>query len=84
MTVVMKSSIFWDVMPYNPSKVNRRFGCLLPAGFLLVLFLYPEDWGENASTSSVNFQWTTWRYMSILEDRTLYILEYNNLRYYEM
>jgi hypothetical protein len=23
--VVMKSSIFWDIMPYSPLKVNRRF-----------------------------------------------------------
>jgi hypothetical protein len=24
--VVMKSSIFWDITPFNPFKVNRRFG----------------------------------------------------------
>jgi hypothetical protein len=24
--VVMKSSIFWDITPYSPLKVNRRFG----------------------------------------------------------
>jgi hypothetical protein len=24
--VVMKNSIFWDVMPYCPLKVNGRFG----------------------------------------------------------
>jgi hypothetical protein len=22
--VVMKSSVFWDIMPYSPLKVNRR------------------------------------------------------------
>jgi hypothetical protein len=25
MAVVMKSSIFWDIMPHTPFKVNRRF-----------------------------------------------------------
>jgi hypothetical protein len=24
--VVMKSSTFWDITPYSPLKVNRRFG----------------------------------------------------------
>jgi hypothetical protein len=23
--VVMKSSVFWDITPYSPLKVNRRF-----------------------------------------------------------
>jgi hypothetical protein len=23
--VLMKSSIFWDITPYSPSKVSRRF-----------------------------------------------------------
>jgi hypothetical protein len=22
----MQISVFWDIMPYSPSKVNRRFG----------------------------------------------------------
>jgi hypothetical protein len=24
--VVMKSSVFWDITPFSPLKVNRRFG----------------------------------------------------------
>jgi hypothetical protein len=43
-SVVMKSTIFWDITPCSPVSVNRRFGgtyllatCLL-AGFLLNLF----------------------------------------------
>jgi hypothetical protein len=24
--VVMKSTIFWDITPYSPLKINRRFG----------------------------------------------------------
>jgi hypothetical protein len=54
-TVVMKSSVFWDIMLYSLLKVNRRFGgtrhlqlqssvfYLLHAGFLLDLFVEPED-----------------------------------------
>jgi hypothetical protein len=43
----------WDVTPCTPSKINRRFGgtCrstwyLLHAGFLLGLFVDPEDGGD--------------------------------------
>jgi hypothetical protein len=44
--VVMKSSIFWDIKPCSPLKVNRRFGGtyrLHLQGFLLGLFFDPED-----------------------------------------
>jgi hypothetical protein len=37
--VVMKSTIFWDITPYSPLKVNRRFGgtCRLqPPAVMLV------------------------------------------------
>jgi hypothetical protein len=29
--VIMKSSIFWDITPYSPLKIDQRFGgtCLL-------------------------------------------------------
>jgi hypothetical protein len=52
--VVMKSSIFWDIRPWSPLKINRRFGgtcrlrveslaCfLLHAGSLLGLFFDPK------------------------------------------
>jgi hypothetical protein len=43
--VVIKSSIFWDIMPSSPLKVNRRFGGL-PAGFLLGLFFGFGDGGN--------------------------------------
>jgi hypothetical protein len=39
--VIMKSTIFWDVTPCSPLKVN-----LLHAGFLLGLFFDPEDRGD--------------------------------------
>jgi hypothetical protein len=31
MTIVMKNSVFWDITPYSPLKVNRHFGgmCIL-------------------------------------------------------
>jgi hypothetical protein len=54
----MKSTVFWDIMTCSLLKVNDRFGgtyrlqsrALLAtcfhAGFLLGLFLYPEDGGD--------------------------------------
>jgi hypothetical protein len=55
--VVMKSSVFWDITPCNPLKINRHFGgtfrlhvgsaCYpLHAGFLLGIFFDPEDGGD--------------------------------------
>jgi hypothetical protein len=46
---IMKSSIFWDITPCSPLKVNRRFVLLVAcfhAGFLLGLFFDPEDGGD--------------------------------------
>jgi hypothetical protein len=49
----MKSTIFWDITPHSPLKVNRRFGgtnllaACFHAGFLLILFFYPEDGGDT-------------------------------------
>jgi hypothetical protein len=52
--VVMKYTIFWDITPCSPLKVNRRFGGIYSlllatcfyAGFLLGLFFDPEDGGD--------------------------------------
>jgi hypothetical protein len=59
--VVTKSSIFWDITPGSPLKVNRSFGgtshllfqgqrikqsLLLYAGFLLGLFFDPVNRGD--------------------------------------
>jgi hypothetical protein len=48
--VIMKSSIFWNIAPCSPLKVNRHFGgtcrpaCyLLHVGFLFGLFFDSED-----------------------------------------
>jgi hypothetical protein len=37
----MKSSVFWDITPSSPLKINRRFGgtCRLHLG----LFFHPEE-----------------------------------------
>jgi hypothetical protein len=52
--VVMKSSLFWDITPCSPLKVNRHFRrtrrasafYLLHVGFLLSVFFNPEDGGN--------------------------------------
>jgi hypothetical protein len=59
--VVMKSTIFWDITPCSPLKVNRRLGgsnnkpskkpawkqvASLHTGFLLGLVFHPEDGGD--------------------------------------
>jgi hypothetical protein len=46
--VVMKITIFWDITPCSPLKVNRRFGKQVAsrAGLLLDYFLYPEEGGD--------------------------------------
>jgi hypothetical protein len=50
--VVMKSTVFWDMTPCSPLKVNRRFGgtylrallaTCFQAGMLLGLFFDPEN-----------------------------------------
>jgi hypothetical protein len=42
--VVMKSAIFWDIMPCSLLKVNQALpAASFHSGFLLGLFLNPED-----------------------------------------
>jgi hypothetical protein len=68
--VVIKGSIFWDVMPRSPLKVECCFrGHFISTCFMLVTCLdYSSALGMEATCSSktsVDFQLTTWR---ILED----------------
>jgi hypothetical protein len=79
--VVMKSTIFWDITPCSPLKVNRRFGgtcrlhlqgCLPPAFTLVSCLVHSSILNMQANCSSENsgdFQRTIERY--IPEDRTL-------------
>jgi hypothetical protein len=65
--MTMQISIFFDITPYSPLKVNRRFGVTC----LLHLQRRRIRQGRNQLEMSVDFQRTTWRYVS--EDRTLHI-----------
>jgi hypothetical protein len=57
--LVIKSTIFWDIMPCSPLKIYRHFGgtALLSTcfhvGFLLGLFFDPED-GPPKSRLTLN------------------------------
>jgi hypothetical protein len=76
--VVMKSSAFWDIMPYSQFKVNRRFGVtcrLSPKGRRISQARDQHEAGSKqtrSSETSVDFQRTARRY--IPEDRTLQII----------
>jgi hypothetical protein len=80
----MKNSIFWDITPYNPLKVNGRFegtyrlhhhdetssdSYAIHDSFLFVLFSTLKMEVTYSSITSVDFQRNTRRY--IPEDRTL-------------
>jgi hypothetical protein len=79
--VAVNGSVFGDITPCSPSKVNRRFGetclrlqqisacCLLNAGFILGLVLNPEDGCNVFAEKLVDFQRTTRHYVP--EDITL-------------
>jgi hypothetical protein len=66
--VVAKSTIFWDITPYNPLKVNRRFGCLLPTLCSFSCLAYSSILKMEAYCSkemSVDFQRITQRYIPV-------------------
>jgi hypothetical protein len=79
--VVMKSTIFWDITPCSPLKVNRRFGGtyrlnLCPAYHLLARWFIARAYSSTlkveakyTSETSIYFQRNTRRY--IPEDSTL-------------
>jgi hypothetical protein len=82
----MKNSIFWDITPCRPLKVNRRFGG--------TCYLHPQDrrWAKQDTgmkqvagmeetyciETSVDFRRTTRRYK--LQDRTLHNHRCENLK----
>jgi hypothetical protein len=65
----MKNSVFWDINPCSPLKVNRHFEGLcrlhlffatcIHAGLLLGLFFGREDRGDMVSETSVDFKCAT-------------------------
>jgi hypothetical protein len=65
--MVTKVSIFWDIMPRKPLKVNGRFGALLAAYFMLVSFLVYTSTlkmeATHSSDTSFYFQRNTKRYI---------------------
>jgi hypothetical protein len=72
------SSIFWNIIPFNPFKVNRRFGGTRRLHFQGRKIRHAKNQHEAAtfkmeairsSETSVIFQWVTQRY--IAEDKTL-------------
>jgi hypothetical protein len=71
-----EESVFWDITPCSPLKVNRRFGgtyhlhlqgrCLSPAFSLVSCSAYSLTLNMEAVYSfytSADFQQTTWRYI---------------------
>jgi hypothetical protein len=74
--VVMKRTVFWDIMSCSLLKVNRCFGGTYRShlqkrrtGFLLGLFFDSEGGMACFSQMSVDFQQTTRHYMP--DDSTL-------------
>jgi hypothetical protein len=63
--VVMKSTIFWDITPYNPLSVNRRFGGTSPSSSGLKNISSARNQHESrlATETLVDTQRTTWRYI---------------------
>jgi hypothetical protein len=58
---IMKSTIFWDITSRIPLKVTACH--LLSAWHLARLILRPSRWRLCSSEKSVDFQWTTRRYI---------------------
>jgi hypothetical protein len=82
--VIMKSSIFWDITPYSPLKVNRRFGrthCLPPVTLVSCLAYSIVKMEATCSfVTSSGFQRTARRY--IPQDRTLQCSRYVHRNYF--
>jgi hypothetical protein len=79
----MKSTIFWDITPCSPMKVNRRFGGTSPPStgsknkpfsrwFLAQFILWPWRWRPKCSSkTSVDFHRTSSSSISLSRDRSI-------------
>jgi hypothetical protein len=65
----------------NFGKPSALFAICFQAGFLLRVFLEPEDVATSSSEKSIDFQWTTYY---ILEVRTLHTHRCDNLKFTSM
>jgi hypothetical protein len=77
---LIKSYIFWDIMPCSPLTFQGtcHLHLLLHAGYLLVLFFDPEVGGNMFLEMIVDFQQSMQRYVP--EGRTVHSHHCDNLK----
>jgi hypothetical protein len=83
---IVKSTIFWDITPFSPLKVNRRFGVtyhlhLQGRSISRARNQRKSRWQSlpYATKTTVDFQRITWRY--IPENSTLHNHRCENLKF---
>jgi hypothetical protein len=82
MNMQLKFTIFWDIMQCSLLSVNRHYACYLLSRWFLAQLISSALKTEAICSSemSVDFQWTTRRY--IPEDGTLHNHRCENLESY--
>jgi hypothetical protein len=75
--MVMKSSVFWDIISCSPLKANRRFGEICGRHFQGRRISQARNHHETrskltaTSETSADIEWGTWHYH--LEERTSFL-----------